>query len=824
MNNLARAALNKPLGTHGSIRAGVWIPRLTQFPSLMREGLSLLWTAYSTFVKIQCSGVFRGCRPGVIGEITTCSARPKRGRFAKVSIMAEVTLIDLAERGEISALEDRWLSAIEDNSASRDEMLETLEALNRNGRGTTAAELAWTWLTAEGERSAPTDVLDLGRACMLRCADNPDMRVELARLYEEVYADRPGIDRLIEIAGLKGDKSPRRALRTLDIALGLHEGDTLLSRSEERAGRVIRIDPEKCLYTLQVGGGEQTLDADELALKYDPVDANDFRVLRQLAPERIPDLLNNDPAGAVIGILKSHRGRIDADELKHLLTPSILPAEQWAGWWSKARNALKRCPNVVLEGRNPVWLVYDAQGRTLEDEILPEWIKAETPTQRLTVLETYLREVRGRKTQLQDHLLDRMRRDLSARIDIARHRSPSDALAEALILERLSESAGTIADAVSVARQILQESNNPAELLLQIKDSPRFLRALELLQETRPDDWPELYERMLPRATAEGCEWMAKALLHAGHPDRLAAAMNKIPDDWSRHLDAICWLWRGPSDAAIMNLDGLTLPPPRQLLPRILEYLGQLVRRDDTPPDLLRDARVKIRNALSANKYARYREVIKEMGDSLAFTVYWTIDRLEGLGQVVREDTLNIIRAAYPQLFVKQQTDPWFDEAIIFCTAEGMNKRREELEYLQKVKIPQNAKAIGEAASHGDLSENSEYKFALEERDLLQARAMRIQEELGRARMLSAQEINTSEVDIGVRVTIVGTNGGIRRDLTILGPWEADMEKGIYNYRAPLCLKLKGLKIGDVVTLDLDNGEQSYRVENIANALARPTS
>jgi len=284
------------------------------------------------------------------------------------------------------------------------------------------------------------------------------------------------------------------------------------------------------------------------------------------------------------------------------------------------------------------------------------------------------------------------------------------------------------------------------------------------------------------------------------------------------------WLWRGPADPAIMNLDGLTLPPPRQLLPRLLEHLGRLVRQENTPPEVLRDARVKIRNALSVNKYARYREVIKDMGDSLAFTVYWTIDRLEGLGQVVREDTLNIIQAAYPRLFVKQRTDPWFDEDIIFCTAEGMNKRREELDHLLNVKIPQNAKAIGEAASRGDLSENSEYKFALEERDLLQARILRIQGEMGRARMLFVQEIDTSEVDVGTRVTVVGAEGGTRRDLTILGPWEADMEKGIYNYRAPLCRKLKGLKIGDVVTLDLGSGEQPWRVEHIANALARPAS
>jgi transcription elongation GreA/GreB family factor len=162
--------------------------------------------------------------------------------------------------------------------------------------------------------------------------------------------------------------------------------------------------------------------------------------------------------------------------------------------------------------------------------------------------------------------------------------------------------------------------------------------------------------------------------------------------------------------------------------------------------------------------------------------------------------------------------DPWLDDGVLFGTREGMSKREDELKYLINVKMAENAKAIGEAAARGDLSENSEYKFALEERDLLRARVATIQNELSRARLLTVNDVTTDAVNIGTRVTMTGPEGE-RHDITVLGPWEANVEKRIYNYQAPLCLRLKALHVGDTVTLDLGGEERAYRIDAIVNAL-----
>src|SRR5262245_35900067 len=129
------------------------------------------------------------------------------------------TLTALARNGNYKALEDQWLNAIDNGQEHQADMLDALASLSQTGRGDQAATLAWTWLSTFKEKATPTDVLALGRELMVRCNDNEEMRKELLRLYEEVFADRPELKSLIEASGLKGGRSPRRALRTLEICL-----------------------------------------------------------------------------------------------------------------------------------------------------------------------------------------------------------------------------------------------------------------------------------------------------------------------------------------------------------------------------------------------------------------------------------------------------------------------------------------------------------------------------------------------------------------------------------------------------------------------------
>jgi transcription elongation GreA/GreB family factor/transcription elongation factor GreA-like protein len=727
------------------------------------------------------------------------------------------TLVDLARRGEYRNLEDRWLVAMELTAERNNELLETLEVLTKNGKGEMAAALGWSWLTTRKEKADPAEVLELGRELMIRCGDSPEMRQEILGLYREVYADRPELQSLIEASGLNGEKTPRRALRTLEICLNLKEGDYLLSRSEERAAQVVQIDLDGPEYTIRTKRGEDTLDPDSLALQYDAVGPNDFRALSQLHPEKINDLLESDPAALVIGLLHSHRDKMDSDELKHLLSPKYLAPAKWSSWWSKARAAMNRSPNIVLEGRNPVMIVFHHTQQTLEDEIGPQWAEADTPQKRLATVETYLREAKARGSTPAPAMVARMHRDLMARTAAARKGAPTEALLEALVTDRLAQDNLLTPDQQNPVQAILRENNDVPALLKPIEDSRFYLRAIEHLRKLYPEQWADLYLELLPHAPVDGCEEIAAALTEAGHQERLKLVTEQVLSNFGEHLDAVCWLWRGKLGASLLPISA------RALLIRILEHLGQVSRDDYVGAKVIRDTRTKIRAALSAANYSRFRQVIQEMEAGLASTVRTTIDRLDGLGHTVRINLMRIVTDTHPELTIvrnRQPVDPWQDDTVIYCTQQGFEKRKEEIDYLNRVKIPENARAIGEAASRGDLSENSEYKFALEERDLLQARLMKMQNELGMARTVSPGEVSTDAAGIGTRISLVGGTGE-RREFTILGPFESDMDQGVYNYRAPLCARLRGLRVGDTVKLELGAGEQEYRIESITNAVAK---
>ncbi|HEV8269034.1 MAG TPA: GreA/GreB family elongation factor, partial [Thermoanaerobaculia bacterium] len=134
-----------------------------------------------------------------------------------------------------------------------------------------------------------------------------------------------------------------------------------------------------------------------------------------------------------------------------------------------------------------------------------------------------------------------------------------------------------------------------------------------------------------------------------------------------------------------------------------------------------------------------------------------------------------------------------------FVTPEALEAKRQELEHILKVDIPENTKGIALAAAEGDLSENFEYKARRDKQQLLSARAGKIQEELTKARALDAATIDATEVRPGTRVSLEGSAG--KRSVTLLGPWDSNPETGIYSYLSDLGKALLGKTVGEKATV-----------------------
>ena len=74
--------------------------------------------------------------------------------------------------------------------------------------------------------------------------------------------------------------------------------------------------------------------------------------------------------------------------------------------------------------------------------------------------------------------------------------------------------------------------------------------------------------------------------------------------------------------------------------------------------------------------------------------------------------------------------------AISYMTAEGLQKLKDELVYLEGVERPRVIQAIQEARDKGDLSENAEYDAAKEEQGKLESKIALLKEKIMQSRMI----------------------------------------------------------------------------------------
>ena len=69
---------------------------------------------------------------------------------------------------------------------------------------------------------------------------------------------------------------------------------------------------------------------------------------------------------------------------------------------------------------------------------------------------------------------------------------------------------------------------------------------------------------------------------------------------------------------------------------------------------------------------------------------------------------------------------------IIYLTAEGYKKIKDELEHMRSVERPAISAAIAEARDKGDLSENAEYDAAREAQGMLEMRIAKLEDSLAK--------------------------------------------------------------------------------------------
>jgi len=146
-------------------------------------------------------------------------------------------------------------------------------------------------------------------------------------------------------------------------------------------------------------------------------------------------------------------------------------------------------------------------------------------------------------------------------------------------------------------------------------------------------------------------------------------------------------------------------------------------------------------------------------------------------------------------------------------TAAGASALKVELRHLKTVDRPAIVRAIAEARSHGDISENAEYDAAKERQGFIEARIRDIESKLAHAHVVNPSEIDAAgKIVFGATVDLEDLESGQEVTYQIVGDDEADIKHGKISVSSPIARALIGKHAGDTAEVEAPSGVREFEV------------
>jgi transcription elongation GreA/GreB family factor len=675
----------------------------------------------------------------------------------------------LIQQKKFDDLEALWLDHIEKDPADADTFINIAKALRKAEQRTQSDTLLGLLADALKERKLWPQRLAVLKEIGRLSKHPTTLRPQLEEALRKSLGDHKSFARAFQFANFGDPQSnPVERAEKIEAWLTYDEGECFFM-SGRGAGRVTELNPELGICRLDFEKEKRVSVPLGAAAKF-LLPLPEGHVLREkfTDPDGAKKQAKDAPSEFFARILQSFGRPMMMSEVRDAVI-GIVPEEKWSSWWTNAR----KNPLIVTSGTGAK-ATYAFAGSSSDAEAV----------------------IRR----------DFERADVKAKLDLARkHSGRSEKLADAFAAALATEAAKLARTDASTAWQILAtletlpgkyQAPFDSSALLTGPTASRTVagidkalreRALAVVREVH-EDWPKVFSEVFfleqePRLLTN----IVSALEEAGRTDardRLVDMTLRYP---RRYPHAFYWYTkRLADDEALGERANYTL------LFQILDALTH---------DEFSGVRARLKEMFEKGGLA-VRIVMREDNEEQARKLVDTLDRYGALEEYRRDIVKQAALMKFPTLREPQQ-EP------VYATADSLEKKRAELQHLKNVEIPANSKALQAAREMGDLRENFEYKAARARAEYLSARVGELASEISRVRVLDPSQLDTSVVRVGTKIEL--SNGDVRREVTILGPWESDPERGVYSNQSEVAGKLMGHAAGDIVTF-MGN---DYQIESI---------
>ena len=541
--------------------------------------------------------------------------------------------------------------------------------------------------------------------------------------------------------------------------------------------------------------------------KLEVLQANDVLVRSRTEPEVIETMIKKQPADLICDILAGAKEQtMMASEIERTLARVIGPVK-YKKWWTATKKELVKDPRVGAPNKKTEPYILREEPVKPEEEILEQFHATKNSKEKILLgekLYTLSENISVIREELPEILAE-----LTDAIKNAKSLSQANRLHGVWVRNNLARDLHEDVETLDPSSaSILDSTNDYSELAAELP-AQYFKRYIDLIRRSYEDKWQQMVEDLLRHSSGKFTSECINFMLEHELGDRISFCLDRWLNDQTIKGPLLFWVVKNRNSKKYSGIiDPLISPRLLSAMFYAIDYealqnastrripLADLLSDDtDLIPDLLADANV-------------------ETASDLAQTLLLN----QGFENLTKKSLIARFIKKYPtiQSLIAGEAAEKSEEEGLIVSQSSFDAAKHEYEELIATKIPENKEAIATAREHGDLKENSEYKMARQDQDILLSRKNELEVDLSRARVSDFTDVSSDVVGIGSIVELKEGSSGKTRRYSILGAWDSDPDNDVLSYKTPLAKQLLGKKTGEVVTTKIGGNEEDWTLLKLA--------
>ncbi|MDQ8183204.1 GreA/GreB family elongation factor [Pelagicoccus sp. SDUM812005] len=547
-----------------------------------------------------------------------------------------------------------------------------------------------------------------------------------------------------------------------------------------------RMDPGFCVNTMQVLLPDHIL------------------VQKELEPAAVEELIAKEPAELIVNLLKQYPNTAASTaEIESVLARVIGPIK-YKKWWTATKKLLAKDPRISVPARKTGMYILRDEPVTLEEELIEDYNSTQSAKRRVTIAEALLDTVADKLEEHRD-ALGLILHTLATAVRESNQLTSAEKLKGAWIrndIARLLEiDVETFEPSVV---QILSDIDGLDQLIDELPTNSQG-RALKAIKASHPADWKEICFSLLKNSSGKFTTDSVNFLVENGFADEIKETFIRWQTEQNLKEPVLLWIVKNRNSKKYSDLVHDMIQP--RLLNSIFfaidyEALQSSTSRRIPLADILSDDKELIPDLLATAD----AETARDLANNLLLN--------QGFEELTKKSLLARFIKLFPGVQSLLESDETQESQGLMVSKESYERAVAEFDDIVTKKIPENSQAIAEARELGDLKENSEYKMAKQDQQVLMSRRNLLEADIKRAQITDFTSATTETVGIGNIVTLKDADDK-EVTYTLLGAWDGDPDNFVISYLTPLGKSMLGKRIGDEVTVSVDSNETKLTIVDI---------